>query len=121
MTYGSSTDLLGFIIARIEGAPLGTVLERRIFSPLGMKDTSFLVPCEKRHRRAAAYGFDEEGRLMKRLTWSGVVVEERPDDMAYESGSGGLWSTAGDYLKFARLFLGDGAVDGIRLLRPRNA
>lgn len=120
MYYGCSTDLLGFLIARIEGAPLGTVLERRIFSPLGMNDTSFCVPRAKRHRRAAAYGFDEEGRLMKRPTRSGVFVEERPDDMAYESGGAGLWSTIGDYLKFARLFLGDGAVDGIRLLRPET-
>src|SRR4051794_34222526 len=53
MYYGCSTDLLGFLIARIEGAPLGQVLKRRIFDPLGMKDTTFLVPREKRHRRAA--------------------------------------------------------------------
>jgi CubicO group peptidase (beta-lactamase class C family) len=120
MYYGCSTDLLGFLIARIEGAPLGVVLRRRIFDPLGMKDTSFLVPPEKRDRRAAAYGFDEEGRLIKRITWSGVVVPERPDDMAYESGSGGLWSTIDDYLSFARLFLGHGAVDGVRLLSPKT-
>jgi CubicO group peptidase (beta-lactamase class C family) len=44
MYSGCSTDLLGLLIARIEGAPLGEVLERRIFDPLGMRDTSFLVP-----------------------------------------------------------------------------
>src|SRR3954454_24402629 len=77
MYYGASTDLLGFLIARIEGVPLGEVLRRRIFDPLGMKDTGFLVPREKRARRAAAYGFDEEGRLMKRATWGNVVVPER--------------------------------------------
>ncbi len=100
MYYGCSTDLLGLLIARIEGAPLGEVLKRRIFDPLGMKDTSFLVPREKRARRAAAYGFDEEGRLTKRVTRSGVFVSERPEDMAYESGGAGLWSTIDDYLKF---------------------
>jgi CubicO group peptidase (beta-lactamase class C family) len=120
MYYGHSTDLLGLVIAKIEGAPLGEVLRRRIFDPLGMKDTSFLVPREKRHRRAAAYGFDEEGRLTRRVSRSGVFVSERPDDMAYESGSAGLWSTVGDYLKFARVFLGNGAVDGVRLLRPET-
>jgi CubicO group peptidase (beta-lactamase class C family) len=124
MYYGTSTDLLGFLIARIEGASLGALLERRIFGPLGMKDTGFFVPPEKRNRRAAAYGFDEQGRLMKRNTWGGawgdVVVPERPRNMAYESGGGGLWSTVDDYLKFARLFLGDGAVDGVRLLRPET-
>ena len=68
MYYGCSADLLGFLIARIEGASLGEVFKRRIFDPLGMKDTSFLVPREKRARRAAAYGFDEEGRLTKRVS-----------------------------------------------------
>jgi CubicO group peptidase (beta-lactamase class C family) len=75
---------------------------------------------EKRNRRAAAYGFDEQARLTKRLTWGEAFVEERPQDMAYESGGAGLWSTIDDYLKFARLFLGDGEVDGVRLLRPET-
>ena len=42
--YGHSTDLLGFLLARLDGAPLGTVLERRVFRPLGMHDTGFTVP-----------------------------------------------------------------------------
>jgi CubicO group peptidase (beta-lactamase class C family) len=124
MYYGRSTDLLGFLIARIERSSLGEVLERRIFGPLGMKDTAFAVPREKQPRRAAAYGFDEAVRLMKRTTWGGtggaVVVSERPPDMAYQSGGQGLWSTIEDYLKFARLFLGDGTVEGVRLLRPET-
>src|SRR6185295_8696482 len=45
---------------------------------------------------------------------------ERPEGMAYESGGAGLWSTVDDYLRFARLFLGDGSVDGVRLLRPET-
>src|SRR4051794_7061977 len=120
MYYGCSTDLLGFLIARIEGAPLGLVLKRRIFDPLGMKDTSFLVPREQRHRRSAAYGFDDEGRLTRRHTLSGAAVAERPDDMTYESGGAGLWSTIDDYLRFARLFVGAGTVDGVRLLSPET-
>ena len=118
MSYGSATDLLGFLIARIEGEPLGAVLKRRIFDPLGMKDTSFLVPPGKRDRRAAAYGFNDEEHLIKLATRSGVFVAERPVEMTYESGGQGLWSTVDDYLRFARLFLGDGSVDGVRLLRP---
>jgi CubicO group peptidase (beta-lactamase class C family) len=124
MYYGRSTDLLGFLLARIEGCSLGRVLNRRIFGPLGMKDTGFVVPREKQHRRSAAYGFDDAGRLTKRTTWGGtwggVVVPERPQNMAYESGGQGLWSTVDDYLKFARLFLGNGDVDGVRLLRPET-
>ena len=57
--YGHSTDLLGLLIARMEDAPLGDVLARRIFGPLGMQDTGFTVPREKAGRRAKLYGFDE--------------------------------------------------------------
>jgi CubicO group peptidase (beta-lactamase class C family) len=125
MHYGRSTDLLGLLIARIEGSSLGAVLERRIFGPLGMKDTGFVVPPENQHRRSAAYGFDDTGRLIQRTTWGSstwgdVVAPERPRNMAYESGGQGLWSTVDNYLKFARVFLGDGAVDGVRLLRPET-
>jgi CubicO group peptidase (beta-lactamase class C family) len=117
--YGHSTDLLGFLIARLEGAPLGTVLQQRIFTPLGMRDTGFTVPADKRARRASLCGFDDDGKL-KTLTTSpgGHALAERPEDMTFESGGQGLWSTLDDYLVFARLFLGGGAVDGVRLLRP---
>jgi len=119
--YGHSTDLLGLLIARMEDAPLGDVLKRRIFDPLGMKDTGFTVPTEKRGRRARMYGFDEAGHLMARLTGpGGSTLPERPEDMAFVSGGQGLWSTLDDYLAFARLFLGAGAVDGVRLLRSET-
>ena len=119
--YGHSTDLLGLLIERIEGAPLGEIFESRIFGPLGMKDTGFTVPREKRDRRATAYGFDEEGRLTARVDGpGGSFMPERPQDMAYVSGGQGLWSTLDDYLTFARMFVSDGAVDGIRLLRPET-
>jgi CubicO group peptidase (beta-lactamase class C family) len=116
--YGHSTDLLGLLVARIEDAPLGDVLQRRILGPLGMSDTGFTVERAKRHRRARLYGFDDEGRLTPRTTApAGSTVPERPDDMEYVSGGQGLWSTVDDYLAFARMFLGAGAVDGVRLLR----
>jgi CubicO group peptidase (beta-lactamase class C family) len=123
--YGHSTDLLGVLLARIEGTSLGELLERRIFRPLGMKDTAFTVPPEKRARRAEPYGFDDAGRLMKRSAGPGNSFRaERPADMTFEGGGAGLWSTLDDYLAFARLFLGDGAVgggvDGVRLLRPET-
>jgi CubicO group peptidase (beta-lactamase class C family) len=119
--YGQSTDLLGHLIARIEEAPLGNVLKRRIFDPLGMNDTAFIVPREKRDRRAGMYGFDEAGQLIKRLTATGnSTLPERPEDLKYESGGGGLWSTLDDYLAFARIFVGAGTVDGVRLLQPET-
>jgi CubicO group peptidase (beta-lactamase class C family) len=119
--YGVSTDLLGFLIARLEDAPLGKVLEQRVFTPLGMRDTGFIVPREKRARRAGLCGFDAEGQLTSLTTTPGrQTIGERPDDMTFESGGGGLWSTLDDYLAFARIFLGAGEVDGVRLLRPET-
>jgi CubicO group peptidase (beta-lactamase class C family) len=117
--YGHSTDLLGLLIERIEGVPLGDVLKSRIFDPLGMQDTGFTVPVEKQQRRAAAHGFDDTGRLCVRLTGPGnSFLAERPQGMAYVSGGQGLWSTARDYLAFARMFLNSGTVDDVQLLRP---
>jgi CubicO group peptidase (beta-lactamase class C family) len=84
------------------------VLERRVFVPLGMHDTGFTVPAAKRDRRAAFCGFDNEGRLIT-LTQApgGHALAERPEDMTFESGGQGLWSTLDDYLAFARMLLGD--------------
>jgi CubicO group peptidase (beta-lactamase class C family) len=119
--YGQSNDLLGFIIARVEGVSLGEVLEQRVFTPLGMRDTGFIVPREKRTRRAGLCGFDAEGHLTPLTTTPGRhALGERPDDMTFEAGGGGLWSTLDDYLAFARIFLGGGEVDGVRLLRPET-
>ena len=119
--YGHSTDLLGLLIARMENAPLGDVLKRRIFDPLGMNDTGFTVPFEKQQRRAGAYGFDDAGQLYKRLNGPGdSFLPERPQEMAYVSGGQGLWSTVDDYLTFARMFLNAGTVNDFRLLRPET-
>ena len=119
--YGHSTDLLGLLIARIEGAPLGDVLQRRIFGPLGMSDTGFTVPRENRDRCAQTHGFNEVGRLTVRSAGpGGSFLSERPEDMTYESGGQGLWSTLDDYLAFARMLVGAGAVDGARLLKPET-
>ena len=94
--YGLSTDLLGFLIARLEDASLGVVLERRIFRPLGMRDTGFVVPREKRTRRAGLCGFDAEGKLTALTTApGGHALAERPDDMTFESGGRGSLVDAG--------------------------
>lgn len=119
--YGHSTDLLGLLIARIEDAPLGDVLKRRIFDPLGMKDTGFTVPLAKHSRRAAPHGFDQAGQLcMLRAGPGNSFLEERPEEMAYVSGGQGLWSTLDDYLTFARLFVNAGTVNDVQLLRPET-
>jgi CubicO group peptidase (beta-lactamase class C family) len=115
--YSVSTDLLGFLIARLEGAPLSAVLHRRVFTPLGMRDTRFSVPREKRDRRAGLCGFDGDGRLTTLSALPGRhALDERPEEMTFESGGQGLWSTLDDYLAFARMLIGDGP----HLLRPRT-
>jgi CubicO group peptidase (beta-lactamase class C family) len=89
--YGHSTDVLGFLIARMEGLPLGTVLKQRIFGPLGMKDTDFVVAPERRNRRATRYGFTDSGQMTPRPGGSvnagsaGKLLAERPGEMAYVS------------------------------------
>ena len=119
--YGHSTDLLGLLIARIENAPLGDVFKRRIFDPLGMNDTGFTVPSEKRARRVVTYGFDAAGQLCQRLAGPGdSFLPERPEGMAFVSAGQGLWSTADDYLTFARMFVSGGTVNGVRLLKPET-
>jgi len=115
--YGVSSDLLGFLVARLEGAPFGEVLKRRVFTPLGMRDTGFSVVREKRDRRAGLCGFDGEGRLTAlSAVPGGHALEERPGDMTFESGGQGLWSTLDDYLAFARMLIGERP----QLLRPQT-
>jgi len=118
--YSVSTDLLGFLIARLEGAPLSAVLDHRVFAPLNMHDTGFIVPREKRDRRASLCGFDAEGRLTT-LTAApgGQALNERPEAMTFESGGQGLWSTLDDYLAFARTLIGDGPI-GVTVLRAET-
>ena len=119
--YSRATDLLGLLIARMEDAPLGEVMRRRLFEPVGMTDTGFVVPIAQRHRRAKMYGFDDEGNRIERPTGSGgAFMAERPESMTYESGGQGLWSTANDLLAFARVFLGAGSVDGVRIVKPET-
>jgi CubicO group peptidase (beta-lactamase class C family) len=108
--YGCSLDALGFLIARIEGKGLGTVLRTRIFEPLGMHDTFFWTPPEKRHRLARLYRTPEQAGPLKEVSFT-----ELPAAPAFESGSGGLISTADDYLKFVQLLLGCGTVDGVHV------
>jgi CubicO group peptidase (beta-lactamase class C family) len=115
--YGHSTDVLGFLLARIEGRSLGEVLQARVFGPLGMGDTAFWVPPEKRGRLAALYRARQSGGLKD---VSSPLSDIPPKPGAFESGGGGLFSTVDDYLMFARLLLGRGEADGVRLVKPET-
>jgi CubicO group peptidase (beta-lactamase class C family) len=112
--YSHATEVLGFLVARIEGKPLGQVLKDRIFSPLGMADTDFWAPPAKRGRMASLYRADPADGL------EDVSLPHVDSQPGFEAGGGGLISTADDYLKFARMLLGKGEVDGVRLLKAET-
>src|SRR5215831_1304003 len=107
--YGRSTDLLGILISNIEGKSLSKVMEEKIFHPLEMRDTFFDVPINKRNRCASNIGYDASGNVINIEFVPGkMALNVRPDNFEFESGGQGLWSTIGDYLKFARLFVENG-------------
>jgi len=113
--YSHSTDVLGFILERIEGAPFRDLLLARVLEPLGMVDTDFWIPPEKQDRAAGLYMFDQKAGAPTAVPMPRDVVPK------YCSGGGGLVSTVDDYLKFARMLLGRGEADGVRLLKPETA
>ena len=113
--YGHSTDVLGFLIGRVEGKPFRQVLLDRIFTPLGMADTDFWMPPAKRDRLASLYAYQESGDRLRKIELE--LYDEPP---GYTPGGGGLISSAGDYHRFARMLLNAGELDGVRLLRPET-
>jgi CubicO group peptidase (beta-lactamase class C family) len=113
--YSHSTDVLGFLAARVDGKTFPEVLQDRIFGPLGMVDTSFWVEPAKRNRVANTYAWSE---TEEKLALYPMPEFDAP--LPYVSGGGGLFSTVDDYLKFARMLIGGGEVDGVRLLKAET-
>ena len=111
--YSESTDVLGRVVEVVAGTDFATFLRQRIFEPLAMADTGFLVPEDRRHRLASIYTTDESGRLAPASDLNCDLLGVRP---VLPSGGGGLISTEADYLRFALTLLGGGAFDGTRLL-----
>jgi len=109
--YSHSTDVLGFLVSRIAGIGFRDFLMKRIFGPLGMVDTDFYVPPEKRSRAAVVYRMNEQKNVLEPLPF-----KQYDTPPAYCGGGGGLISTADDYLKFARMMLNRGALDGTRIV-----
>jgi len=122
--YSVATDVLGYLIGKISGMPFETFLKERIFDPLGMVDTGFYVPAEKAARFCACYAIGQLGS--KVVSANGPVLQDDPRTSSYLkppsfiSGGGGLVSTAADYMRFARLLLQGGELDGVRLLGPKT-
>lgn len=115
LTYGHGIDVLGVLLSRIEGKPIAQVLDERILGPLGMTDTGFFVSPAARRRAATMYRIGADTLHDDAM---GPVPVTMP---VFPNAGGGLLSTADDYLAFARMLLGDGVVDGVRVLSEQSA
>ncbi len=120
-SYGTSADVLGAVIEAVSGMSFGQFLEKELFGPLGMKDTAFYVPQEKQNRLAAVYEqVSRDGRnALVRFEENHLGVRNRMEKSpGFESGGAGLASTLDDYMRFARMLLREGELDGVRIPRP---
>ncbi|HEX2801747.1 MAG TPA: serine hydrolase domain-containing protein, partial [Phenylobacterium sp.] len=115
--YSVSTDVVGYLVQKIAGKPLGQVFQERIFDPLKMTDTGFFVREDQRSRLAACYEATPQGgrKLQDDPAVSPFLAPPR-----LESGGGGLVSTAADYLRFANMLMRGGELEGARILAPKT-
>lgn len=110
--YGVGTDWVGLAVEAASGLSLGDYMARNVLEPLGMTDTSFHLDAERLARRAALLIRGAEGAWTRLpLEFGGGAAAE------FEAGGGGLMGTGGDYLRFLRMLLRGGELDGVRVLR----
>jgi CubicO group peptidase (beta-lactamase class C family) len=114
--YGHSTDLLGVIIGRATGLGTRAAMRQLLFDPLGMVDTDFWIPPEKRDRAAVLYRSSAPGNFVP-IELPGFMGPTPP---SFSAGGQGLVSTADDYLGFARMLLQGGELGGTRVLAEES-
>ena len=115
--YNIGYDVLGVLIARAAGQDLESFMRERLFAPLGMNDTGFRVPAEKRDRLAALYWTDPESGALSLFDDASDSKWSRAP--AFPSGAAGLVSTVDDLLAFGRMLLNKGVLGNERILsRP---
>ena len=115
--YSLSIDVLGYLVEMISGKSLDVFFRERIFETLGMTETDFYVTAAKASRMAKVY--------MTPSTGFGLIPADFPlplpiEPPAFLMGGGGLFSTVGDYARFAQMLVNGGELDGVRLLSPRT-
>lgn len=117
--YSVGIDVLGCLIQRAAGMPLATFMQRRLFEPLGMADTGFMVPSNKLHRLVPYWTSAAAPGLLVPIpnSYTGTDFSRDPP---LKSGGGGLVSTAADYLRFAQMLLNHGELDGKRVLKEET-
>ncbi len=107
--YSLAVDVLGLTVEKVSGQTLGAYLHERLFKPLGMVDTGFLIPAEKVARYARALPADPE-------TGKPQTVLDSTKPLKFECGGGCATATASDYVRFAQMLLNKGQLDGVRIL-----
>ncbi len=115
--YSVSIDVMGYLVQKLSGLGFGEFLRTRLFEKLGMTDTAFWCPPEKIERFASCYQPAEGGGL-KLQDDAGRSTYAAPPNL--ESGGGGLVSTAHDYMRFCRMMLHGGSLDGVQILSPKT-
>jgi CubicO group peptidase (beta-lactamase class C family) len=106
--YGIGIDWAGKAVEAVSGKSLGVYLADNLFRPLGMRDTGFRIRDDQRARLARMHARTPEGII--------AIDFEIPQAPEFEMGGGGLYSTVGDYLRFTRMILEGGVLDGVRVL-----
>ena len=115
--YSVSIDVMGYLVQKLSGMTFGEFLRTRLFEPLGMKDTAFSVPSSKMDRFASCY-MPKPGGGLKIQDDAGKSTYAEPPKL--ESGGGGLVSTMHDYMRFCRMMLAGGTLDGVQILSPKT-
>ena len=115
--YSLATDVCGCLVEFISGMPFAQFLQERIFDPLGMTDTSFVVPEKKLDRLAANYGRRAD-KTLKLL--DDPMKSDYSNPNRFPSGGGGLASTTADYGRFCEMLRGGGQLDGQRIIGDRT-
>lgn len=113
--YGFSIDVLGALVEVMSGMKLSEFMKQHIFDPLDLKDTGFCAEGEKAERLVTMYNVDDADKFTP-----AEDMERRTHAPAFESGGGGLVSTARDVARFARMLLGGGELDGVRILSRKS-
>lgn len=112
--YGVNIDWVGKVVEAVRGKRLGEVMQERVFAPLGMTETSFVMTPAMQARRAVIHDRAMDGKL----TPLPDLVLPQPPEM--DMGGHGLYSTVGDYMKFIRMVLNDGAGANGRVLKAET-
>jgi CubicO group peptidase (beta-lactamase class C family) len=118
--YGYNTDVLGCVVERASGIPFDQFIRTRITEPLGMKDTFFYLPPEKKQRLAAVYMADSAGHVHRAQNGPLGQGDYVDGPRRSFSGGAGLLSTARDYSRFLQMLLNGGELDGVRILSPKT-